>query len=355
MTDRADSPLDAAFVELGFDDDATAQIQTAVRASADPDGSLVRLAPVLEADSSIVSDDYRLQTVVALAGASRALSKTLAANPHLLNGAAKSDSVSLRVQAALVEIAGDDLAGRTGVREATRRYSDAIDEIIGGALEAATDHVSERHPIAGELGFAVIAMGKWGAKELNYYSDVDLVFVHEPVDSQDSESRSAALAIASRLVSSLSASTFDGPALQIDTDLRPEGSTGPLTRSLEGYRSYYARWGEAWELQALLKARPAAGDTDVGRRFRELADQIIWEQGLDVDALRSIRLLKAQAEDAASRTDLKRSRGGIRDIEFTVQLLQLVHGRFRPRPSSALDARCHRSSQHPRLHRDPRC
>jgi len=113
-----------------------------------------------------------------------------------------------------------------------------------------------------------------------------------------------------------------------------------LTRSLEGYRSYYARWGEAWELQALLKARPAAGDTDVGRRFRELADQIIWEQGLDVDALRSIRLLKAQAEDAASSTDLKRSRGGIRDIEFTVQLLQLVHGRFDPdlRVLSTLDA-----------------
>jgi len=340
VTDRADGPVDAAFVELGFDDGETARIQTAVRAGTDPDGSLARLAPVLEADSSIVSDDHRLQTVVALAGASRALSKTLAANPHLLNGAAKSDSVSLRVQAALVEIAGDDLAGRTGVREATRRFSDAIDEIIGGALEAATDHISERHPIAGELGFAVIAMGKWGARELNYYSDVDLVFVHEPIDSQDSESRSAALAIASRLVSSLSAPTFDGPALQIDTDLRPEGSTGPLTRSLEGYGSYYARWGEAWELQALLKARPAAGDTDVGRRFRELADQIIWEQGLDVDALRSIRLLKAQAEDAASSTDLKRSRGGIRDIEFTVQLLQLVHGRFDSdlRVLSTLDA-----------------
>ena len=236
--------------------------------------------------------------------------------------------MSLRVQAALVKIAGDDLAGRKGVREATARFSSAIDEIVGEALEAATEHVKERHPTVDELGFAVIAMGKWGARELNYYSDVDLVFVHAPVEGKVSESRSAALAIASRLVSSLSAPTFDGPALQIDADLRPEGSMGPLTRSLDGYRSYYARWGEAWELQALLKARPAAGDVDLGRQFREMADQIIWEQGLDVDALRSIRLLKAQAEDAASRTDLKRSRGGIRDIEFTVQLLQLVHGRF---------------------------
>lgn len=340
MTDRAHGPGDAAFIDLGFDATTTARIQTAVRASADPDGALVRIAPVLVADRSIASDNDRLGKVAAIVGASRALSKTLAKNPHLLSGATKSDSVSLRVQAALVKIAGDDLAGRTGVREATGRFSSAIDEIIGEALKAVTEQVKERHRIVDELGFAVIAMGKWGARELNYYSDIDLVFVHEPVEGQDSESRSAALAIASRLVSSLSSPTFDGPALQIDADLRPEGSMGPLTRSLDGYRSYYARWGEAWELQALLKARPAAGDVDVGQRFREMADQIIWEQGLDVDALRSIRLLKAQAENAASSTDLKRSRGGIRDIEFTVQLLQLVHGRFDSdlRVKSTLDA-----------------
>ena len=340
MTDRAHGPSDAAFVDLGFDETTTARIQTAIRASADPDGALVRIAPVLVADLSIVSDNDRLVKVAAIAGASRALSKTLAKNPHLLSGATKSDSVSLRVHAALVEIAGDDLAGRTGVREATGRFSSAIDEIVGEALEAVTEQVKERHRIVDELGFAVIAMGKWGARELNYYSDIDLVFVHEPVEGQDSESRSAAVAIASRLVSSLSSPTFDGPALQIDADLRPEGSMGPLTRSLDGYRSYYARWGEAWELQALLKARPAAGDVDVGQRFREMADQIIWDQGLDVDALRSIRLLKAQGENAASSTDLKRSRGGIRDIEVTVQLLQLVHGRFDSdlRVKSTLDA-----------------
>ena len=340
MTDRTDVPGDAAPIDLGFDAATTARILTAVNASADPDGSLARIVPVLAADSSIVSDHDRLRKVAAITGASRALSKTLATNPRLLNGATKADSVSLRVQGALVKIAGDDLAGRTGMREATGRFSTAIDEIVGEALEAATEHVEKRHPIVDELGFAVIAMGKWGAKELNYYSDVDLVFVHEPVEGHDSESRNGALAIASHLIASLSAPTFDGLALQVDADLRPEGSMGPLTRSLDGYRSYYARWGEAWELQALLKARPAAGDVDLGQRFREMADQIIWAQGLDFDALRSIRLLKAQAEDAASSADLKRSRGGIRDIEFTVQLLQLVHGRFDSdlRVLSTLDA-----------------
>jgi glutamate-ammonia-ligase adenylyltransferase len=102
---------------------------------------------------------------------------------------------------------------------------------------------------------------------------------------------------------------------------------GPLSRSLNGYTGYYGRWGEAWELQALLKARPAAGDVDLGQAFRDMADRIVWEEGLDVDALRSIRALKARAEEESSSFDIKRSRGGIRDIEFSVQILQLVHGR----------------------------
>ncbi len=318
----------------------TEKIQAVSDSSADPDGSLLRLVAMLAADPTIATDDDRLQKLAVIAGASRALSKRLTINPHLLNGAKRGDSVSLRVQGALLDVAGDDLAGRSDMRHATKLFSSAIDSVIDDALTAATRHVSERHPIIEDMGFSVVAMGKWGARELNYYSDVDLVFVHEPVASRSSESRSAALALASRLVSSLSAPTFDGPGLAVDVDLRPEGSMGALTRSLDSYRSYYARWGEPWELQALLKARPAAGDEDLGRGFRELADQIIWEQGLDVDALRSIRMLKAQAETAAPTTDIKRSRGGIRDIEFTVQLLQLVHGRFDSdlRVTSTLDA-----------------
>ena len=340
MTDRTDDTADIALAELGFDSATAAKIQTASESSADPDGSLPRIAAVLAADPSIAADAVDLQTLVAIAGVSRALSKTLALNPYLLNGAKSGDSISLRVQGALVEVAGDDLAGRSDMKEATRLFSSAIDSVIGDALTAAIRDVIEKHPVVDDLGFAIIAMGKWGAGELNYYSDVDLVFVYEPVLEKDSESRNAALALASRLVSSLSAPTFDGPGLQVDVDLRPEGSMGPLTRSLDSYRSYYARWGEPWELQALLKARPAAGDQDLGRRFRDLADQIIWDQGLNVDALRSIRMLKAQAEATASTSDVKRSRGGIRDIEFTVQLLQLVHGRFDPdlRVTSTLDA-----------------
>ena len=256
------------------------------------------------------------------------LARTLQRHPRLLGGALPDDSITLKVQAALIEIAVDDVSGTTDLAETTRRLSEFIDQLVESELSTVRDLVSQRHQVAEALPFAIIAMGKWGAKELNYYSDIDLVFVHEAVPGREAESRVAALAISSRLISSLSAPTFDGPALNVDTDLRPEGSMGPLSRSLDGYAGYYERWGEPWELQALLKARPAAGDDELGKRFAQMANRIVWEGGLDADALRSIRQLKARTEDGAGPTDIKRGRGGIRDIEFAVQLLQLVHGRF---------------------------
>jgi glutamate-ammonia-ligase adenylyltransferase len=279
------------------------------------------------------------ERVAALEQVSPPLAATLAARPDLLDGVDAGASVSARVQAALIEIALADLDG-IGLAETTRRLSDAIDSVVASELEEAVEQVSQRHPIAPQVRFAVIAMGKWGARELNYFSDIDLVFVHEPVAGEENPSRAAALAIAGRLIATLTARTFDGPTLNVDADLRPEGTIGPLSRSLDGYAGYYERWSEPWELQALIKARPAAGDRDLGRRFREMADRTIWDNGLDVAALRSIRALKVKAEEGAQQSDIKRSRGGIRDIEFAVQLLQLVHGRVDTdlRVSATLDA-----------------
>jgi len=255
------------------------------------------------------------------------LADALTRRPELLRGPAREDSISLRVLASLIHVATAELMGTADLETATASLSDAMDQIVADELGAAVSHVTPRHSIAPDIAFAVIAMGKWGARELNYYSDIDLVFVHEGEPGRETESRAAALAIAGRLLSTLSAPSFDGPTLNVDADLRPEGTMGPLSRSLAGYAGYYERWGEAWELQALLKARPAAGDADLGVRFRAMADRIIWDEGLDVDALRSIRALKAQTEEGAKSSDIKRSRGGIRDIEFAVQILQLVHGR----------------------------
>lgn len=267
-------------------------------------------------------------TSAAIAASSRVLASALERNPELLSGPDGFDSLPDRLRATLIAIAGDDLTGRATMEQATARYSDAVDQLVEDALVMAVESVAERHPLARDVPFAVIAMGKWGARELNYYSDIDLVFVHEPVPGETDRSRAAALAIAGKLIAILSSPTYDGAMLQVDADLRPEGAMGPLTRSLESYSTYYETWAEAWELQALLKSRPAAGDRGVGQKFRQLADHMVWDVGFDVDALRSIRQLKTQTEAGASRDDIKRSPGGIRDIEFTIQLLQLVHGRF---------------------------
>jgi glutamate-ammonia-ligase adenylyltransferase len=250
------------------------------------------------------------------------------------------ETVTLQLHHALATIAGDDLSGAIDLAESVARYSDAVDRIVSHALGQARLDIAERHPIVQALPFAVIAMGKWGARELNYSSDIDFLLIHDNVAESEAASRPAALALASRLVTVLSTPTGDGAALEVDLDLRPEGSIGPLSRTLESYTRYYEQWGEAWELQALLKARWARDGPDLGSRFVALTEQVIWERGLDVESLRSIRRIKEQVEQGADQSDIKRSRGGIRDIEFSVQLLQLVHGRLDPelRAPATLDA-----------------
>ena len=315
-------------------------IHAVAATTADPEGARTRLMAILAADPSIATDRRALERAGAICGVSRALGTALAIHPRLLFGEADPGSVPLLLRSALISVVSDELLGVTDMALATTRFSDAVDDLVAGALERARAALAARHPLAPELAFAVIAMGKWGARELNYYSDIDLMFIHEAPKGQDTEGRSAAIALSARLMADLSSPTFDGTALVVDADLRPEGTMGPLSRSLDSYRSYYDRWADAWELQALLKARPAAGHQDLARRFRGMADDMVWERGLDPEALRSIRLLKARAEEEAPARDIKRSSGGIRDVEFAVQILQLVHGRFDPdlRVTGTLDA-----------------
>lgn len=335
MTDRRPSvaipPAEAGRLEIQVPDpDKRSSIVELVAKGADPAGAWPRLLSMIEADPDLVLNSPALERACAIAGASRALSQAIARRPGLLVGSAPDDSVPLRLRAALATIAGDDLAGVIEMRAATSRFSDAIDDLVRDVLARTTAAIAERHPIAADLPFAVIAMGKWGARELNYSSDIDLLFVHDRSGADESASRAAALALAPAIIAALSARGNDGPGLLVDADLRPEGSIAPLSRSLDSYTQYYAKWGEPWELQALLKARPVAGDPSLGERFASMVETVIWEQGLDVDSLRSIRKLKEQAEAGARPSDIKRSRGGIRDVEFSVQLLQLVHGRLAP-------------------------
>jgi [glutamine synthetase] adenylyltransferase / [glutamine synthetase]-adenylyl-L-tyrosine phosphorylase len=204
---------------------------------------------------------------------------------------------------------------------------------LAGALRAAVKAVTGNDARPLPTRFAVIGMGRLGGRELGYGSDADVLFVHDPYDTADSgEAARAALAVADELRRLLQIPTADPPLL-IDADLRPEGKSGPLVRSLASYAAYYRRWSLVWESQALLRAAPVAGDPDLGRRFIELIDPLRYpEDGLDDEAVREIRRLKARMESerlprgADRTTHAKLGRGGLSDIEWTVQLLQLQHG-----------------------------
>jgi len=290
--------------------------------------ALGRLGPIIDAAELSFLDDDTMARLCAVASVSRALPATIANHPSLIDPASAGDhSFALQQRQALFQIAGDEILGNVDLTGAMFRYSTFIDGLIEQALGSAIVRVSAQHPPAAEIEFAVIAMGKWGAQELNYYSDIDLLFVHGEYEPDPEAGRRAALALASRLMATLSDSTFEGPGLIIDADLRPEGTMGPLTRRMEAYERYYEKWAEPWELQALIKARPAAGSETLGQQFAALSSQFVWEKGLDVDALRGLRRIKALTEERANPEDIKRAPGGIRDIEFTVQMLQLVHGR----------------------------
>ena len=179
---------------------------------------------------------------------------------------------------------------------------------------------------------AVIAMGKLGGGELNYSSDVDVLFVHRGTGGDE---QARAVRAANGLVTLLSEPTVDGLALRVDPNLRPEGRAGPLSRSLDSMLEYYERHAETWERQALLKARPVAGDLELGRAFVQGVAPFVYPESLGSEAIGDVRATKARIEEhvrarGKEAVELKRGWGGIRDVEFAVQLLQLVHGRRHP-------------------------
>jgi glutamate-ammonia-ligase adenylyltransferase len=179
---------------------------------------------------------------------------------------------------------------------------------------------------------AVIGMGKCGARELNYISDVDVIFVGEP--SGDLES-ARALEIATKIVTRMMRIMDEvgtEPALwQVDANLRPEGKSGALVRSLDSHLSYYDRWAESWEFQALLKARPIAGDSELGSEYIKRIWPKVWESTVRENFVDSVQKMRQKVTDNIPNNEvdsqIKLGPGGLRDIEFTVQLLQLVHGR----------------------------
>jgi glutamate-ammonia-ligase adenylyltransferase len=185
--------------------------------------------------------------------------------------------------------------------------------------------------------FAVIAMGRLGGAETGYGSDADVMFVYEAVDEDEGQASRLAHELAGRLRALLSAPSSTDPALELDADLRPEGRSGSLVRSLASYERYYARWSSAWEAQALLRARPVAGDRELGARFVAMIDPVRYPAGgLTARQATEIRRLKARVDaerlprGADPTTHTKLGRGGLADVEWTIQLLQLQHAHELP-------------------------
>ena len=231
----------------------------------------------------------------------------------------------------MLRLACGDLLGLISVTNIARGLTSVAESSIGVAYAVAVNQVTaERGGFRARL--AIIGMGRLGGAELGYSSDADVIFVMDTVPGEDDQAaRGDAAAAADLMIRLLSRPTPD-PPLEMDANLRPEGKNGPLVRSLESYRGYWAKVAAPWERQALLRARPVAGDRDLGRAFVEAADAFRYPKGgLSQRDVVEIRRIKARVDaerlprGADPTTHTKLGRGGLADIEWTVQLLQLQH------------------------------
>ena len=244
--------------------------------------------------------------------------------------AALVDVLRVEYRRVLLRLAARDLAHGTGVDDVAAELSDLAAATLEGGLAIARQRMGDKALLA-RLG--VVAMGKCGAHELNYVSDVDVIFVYEPADEtgDDHAANRAASQLAAHLMRICSEPTAEGEIWPVDANLRPEGKSGPLVRTLASHQGYYEKWAKTWEFQALLKARPVAGDIELGREYVEMVAPLVWSAAErdgfveDTQAMRR-RVLDHIPSKEAER-QLKLGAGGLRDVEFAVQLLQMVHGR----------------------------
>ncbi len=320
--------------------------ETLGRALADaPDPHLARLQLSRVGERPVARDVLSrpevLPVAVRLLGFSTAAADFLVANPE--ESEALADLHPRSREELDEELAGD--VRRLGTREAAlRRFRRramlriAARDLMGADLE---DVVAEISAVAESClaeaargtGLAVIGLGKLGGAELNYSSDVDVLFLHGGSGTGD---QARAERAAGSMVRLLSDPTAEGVALRVDTALRPGGRAGALSRSLESTVDYYAHHAAVWERQAQIKARPVAGDLALGAEFVERLAPIVYPDELAPAAIEEVRRAKVRLEEyvrarGKESIEVKRGRGGIRDVEFAVQLLQLVHGRRNPR------------------------
>ncbi|MFG2866592.1 bifunctional [glutamine synthetase] adenylyltransferase/[glutamine synthetase]-adenylyl-L-tyrosine phosphorylase [Streptomyces sp. NPDC048338] len=332
----------------------------ALGATADPDLALRGLVRLVEAQPD---DERQTLTATLLAakpfrdrllgvlGTSEALGDHLARHPHdwqtlvtyeatdLHPGVAEfeqglaeaTDPVTLRVayRRCLLAIAARDVCGTIDVAQTAAELADLATATLRAALAIARTAAPAD---AAQCRLAVIAMGKCGGHELNYVSDVDVIFVGEPVEgAEEGKAIQAATRLASHLMRICSETTVEGTIWPVDANLRPEGRNGPLVRTLSSHLAYYQRWAKTWEFQALLKARSVAGDPELGADYIDAVSPLVWQAAERENFVPDVQKMRRRVVDnipaAQVERELKLGPGGLRDVEFAVQLLQLVHGR----------------------------
>jgi glutamate-ammonia-ligase adenylyltransferase len=242
------------------------------------------------------------------------------------------DALRVAYRRALLGIAALDLTARDPVGHlpvAAESLAQLAEAALEAALLIARDDYGPGHE---DVRLAIIGMGKTGGGELNYVSDVDVIFVAEPAAGVSEEhALNVGAVLATGVMKACSASTAAGTLWPVDAALRPEGKQGPLVRTVASHLAYYERWAKTWEFQALLKAWVSAGDLEVGRAYKQALHPLIWGASgrenfvEDVQAMR--RRVEQHVPPAEAARQLKLGPGGLRDVEFSVQLLQLVHGR----------------------------
>jgi len=232
----------------------------------------------------------------------------------------------------LLRLSACDAFGLMDLKTVTLQIALLADSLIQNCLVAAAEDLQ-----VDPADFTVLAFGKLGGEELNYSSDIDLVFICE-------SNAERYWALGQRIIKALSQPTADGFLYRVDMRLRPWGSSGPLVSTIDAYESYLRQHGRIWEKQALLKARPVAGNLRIGQQLLRRLEPIVFSVAPEA-ARAEIRDMKRRIEQQLERTghewgDVKTGRGGIRDIEFVTQYLQLVHGRGLPsvRSTNTLDA-----------------
>ncbi|WP_353828042.1 bifunctional [glutamine synthetase] adenylyltransferase/[glutamine synthetase]-adenylyl-L-tyrosine phosphorylase [Agromyces sp. SYSU T0242] len=361
-----------------------ASLVESLAGAADPDDALTELLRLRERApeqvDELLRDEAARSRAARLLGASRGFAEFFLRNPDELSllhdePAPPPDPLTAAEELGAVVAAVDDSGpalAEAGARALRIRYRrllagvaiwdltradavGALDEVAAGladlagaALEAALQLArrivgrTDGEPAApGRFAaaqveatrLAIIGMGKAGARELNYVSDVDVIFVAESAD-EETASTARALDIATRLAVTLMRAIaepgIEPPLWEVDPNLRPEGKDGALVRTLESHLQYYDRWAKSWEFQALLKARPIAGDRDLGDRYAEGVGPKVWMSSSREGFVESVQRMRERVTDHIPSDEvdvqLKLGPGGLRDIEFTVQLLQLVHG-----------------------------